>query len=149
VSETNYQPIDASLLGEEHVRRYRETRGDVGYLWNGATTLLLTSIGRKSGQPRTTPLIFAQDGDDFLVVASVGGGPKHPAWYLNLEANPLADIQVRAEHFRVRAHTADENEKPRLWKVVTAQWPNYDVYQSRTERTIPLVVLHPARGELS
>ncbi len=144
MSEANYQSVDYSLLGEEHVKRYRETGGEVGYLWNGATTLLLTTTGRKSGQARTSPLIFASDGDDYLVVASVGGGPKHPAWYLNLEANPEAEIQVKTERMRVRARTADESEKPRLWKIVTAQWPNYDVYQSRTERTIPLVVLSPA-----
>jgi deazaflavin-dependent oxidoreductase (nitroreductase family) len=146
VTEPGYQSIDATLLGDEHVRRYQETDGEVGYIWNGATTLLLTTTGRRTGQQRTTPLIFARDGEDCLVVASVGGGPKHPAWYLNLQANPEAEIQVRGERIRVRARTASDVEKPRLWKVVAAQWPNYDVYQQRTERVIPVVVLSPAAG---
>ena len=143
MTEPNYRPIDASLIGAEHVRRYQETDGEVGYLWNGATTLLLTTVGRKSGQRRTTPLIFARDGADYLVVASVGGGPKDPAWYRNLQANPQAEIQVRAERIPVTARTADEADKPRLWQIMTAQWPNYDVYQTRTQRVIPLVVLSP------
>jgi deazaflavin-dependent oxidoreductase (nitroreductase family) len=103
----------------------------------------LTTTGRKSGEPRTTPLIFARDGDDYLVVASVGGGPKHPLWYLNLLADPKAEIQVLADHIGVTARSADDDEKPRLWKVVTDVWPNYDVYQSRTDRSIPVVVLSP------
>ena len=134
---------DLTLLGEEHVRRYRETDGAVGYLWNGATTLLLTTTGRTTGRARTTPLIFARDGDDYLVVASMGGAPEHPNWYKNLTANTDAQIQVRGEHLDVRARTADEEEKPRLWGIVAAQWPNYDVYQTRTTRVIPVVVLSP------
>jgi deazaflavin-dependent oxidoreductase (nitroreductase family) len=143
MSDASYQPPDISLLGEEHVRRYRETDGEVGYIWNGATSLLLTTTGRSTGQPRTTPLIFARDGDDFLVVASMGGAPQHPQWYKNLTANAEAHIQVRGEHHDVRARTATEAEKPRLWGIVAAQWPNYDAYQSRTTRVIPVVVLSP------
>ena len=75
-------------LGEEHVRRYRETDGEVGYLWNGVPTLLLTTTGRRTGEARTSALIFGRDGDDYLVVASMGGAPRHPAWYLNLTADP-------------------------------------------------------------
>jgi deazaflavin-dependent oxidoreductase (nitroreductase family) len=134
---------DYSLLGEDHVRRYQETDGEFGYWWNGAPTLLLTTTGRKSGEARTTPLIFGRDGDDYLVVASVGGMPNHPAWYLNLNAEPSARIQVKGEHIDVVARTADESEKPRLWKVVNDVWPNYDAYQERTERVIPVVVLTP------
>jgi deazaflavin-dependent oxidoreductase (nitroreductase family) len=143
VNEEGYTAPDISLLGDEHIRRYRETDGEVGYLWNGATALLLTTTGRKTGQPRTQPLIFASDGDDYLVVASMGGAPKHPSWYLNLVDNPDAEIQVKGDIIPVRAHTATDAEKPRLWKIVTEQWPNYDVYQTRTERVIPLVVLSP------
>jgi deazaflavin-dependent oxidoreductase (nitroreductase family) len=137
---------DYSLLGDEHVARYRETDGEVGYDWNGAPTLLLTTAGRRTGEARTHPLIFGRDGDDLLVVASVGGGPKHPAWYHNLEANPHAVVQVRADRFAVVAHTASPDEKPRLWRIVNDVWPNYDVYQSRTDRTIPVVVLRPLGG---
>ena len=135
--------VDYSLLGEDHVRRYRETDGEVGYEWNGAPTLLLTTTGRKSGEPRTSPLIFGRDGDDYMIVASVGGMPNHPAWYRNLQADPNASIQVRAEHLDVVARTASPEEKPRLWQIVNEVWPNYDVYQSRTDRVIPVVILSP------
>jgi deazaflavin-dependent oxidoreductase (nitroreductase family) len=126
------------------VRRYQETDGEVGYIWNGVPILLLTTTGRQSGQPRTTPLIYGRNGDDYLVVASMGGAPQHPNWYRNLLVHPAARIQVQADHLDVTARTAAEEEKPRLWKVVTDQWPNYDVYQSRTERVIPVVVLSPS-----
>jgi deazaflavin-dependent oxidoreductase (nitroreductase family) len=144
LSEDDYQAPDLLLLGEEHVRRYQETDGEVGYIWNGVPTLLLTTTGRKSGQPRTTPLIHARDGGDYLVVASMGGAPQHPQWYLNLVANASAQIQDRSDHIDVTARTAGEDEKARLWKIVAEQWPNYDVYQSRTDRVIPVVVLSPS-----
>lgn len=144
MSETDFQPVDRSLLGAEHVRRYRETDGEVGYLWNAVPTLLLTTIGRRSGQPRTSPLIFGRDGEDYLIIASTGGSPRHPAWYLNLTANPRAEIQVKADHLAVTARTATEDEKPRLWAIMADQWPNYNVYQRRTDRVIPLVVLTPS-----
>jgi deazaflavin-dependent oxidoreductase (nitroreductase family) len=140
--EERPQP-DLSLIGDEHVARYRETGGDVGYLWNGVPTLLLTTTGRRTGRQRTSALIFGKDGDDFLVVASVGGMPQHPSWYLNLQANPEAEIQVREDRFAVIARTATEDEKPRLWRVMNEIWPSYDVYQSRTDRVIPVVVLTP------
>lgn len=139
-----YRPPDITLVGEPHVRAYRESGGDVGYIWNGAPTLLLTTRGRTSGEPRTSALIFGRDGDDYLVVASVGGMPEHPQWYRNLLADPHAEIQVRAERIPVVARTAESTEKPRLWSIMTGVWPNYDVYQSRTERVIPVVVLTPA-----
>ena len=143
MSEPDYQPPDISLVGAEHVRRYQETDGEVGYEWNGVPALLLTTTGRRSGQPRTNALIFGQDGEDYLIIASMGGAPKHPNWYLNLVDHPGADIQVRGDHIPVVARTASADEKPRLWKVMTDIWPNYDVYQSRTDRDIPLVVLTP------
>jgi deazaflavin-dependent oxidoreductase (nitroreductase family) len=83
------------------------------------------------------------DGEDYLIVASVGGSPKHPQWYHNLVASQDAEIQVRGEHVPVRARVASDEEKPRLWKILTSFWPNYDVYQSRTDRVIPVVVLSP------
>ena len=138
-----YENPDYSLLGEEHVRRYQETDGEVGYWWNGAPTLLLTTTGRRSGEARTTPLIFGRDGDDYLVVASVGGMPTHPAWYLNLIDDPSARIQVKGEHIDVVAQTAEGEEKSRLWRIVNDVWPNFDAYQERTERVIPVVVLSP------
>jgi deazaflavin-dependent oxidoreductase (nitroreductase family) len=140
------QPVDYSLLGEEHVRRYRETDGEVGYIWNGVPTLLLTTTGRKTGLERTAPLIFARDGDRCIVVASYGGMPQHPVWYLNLTADPKVSVQIRGKRFAAAARTATPDEKPRLWDIVRAQWPNYDVYQSRTDREIPVVVLDPIAG---
>ncbi len=144
MSDAPYRPPDVTLLGAEHVRRYQETDGEVGYVWNGVPILLLTTTGRKSGELRTTPLIHGRDGEDYLVVASMGGAPQHPNWYRNLLAQPSAQIQVRAEHLDVTARTAEEAEKPRLWKIMTDLWPNYDAYQSRTDRVIPVVVLTPS-----
>ncbi len=144
MTESNYTAPDLALVGESHIKAYRDTDGEVGYLWNGVPTLLLTTKGRRTGEPRTSALIFARDGDDYLVVASMGGAPRHPQWYLNLTADPQAEIQVRAERIPVVTRTASAEEKPRLWRIVTALWPNYDVYQSRTEREIPVVVLSPA-----
>lgn len=141
---SDYTQPDLTLIGEDHVRAYRETGGETGYLWNGVPTLLLTVTGRRTGRQLTSALIFGRDGDDYLVVASMGGAPMHPSWYANLQANPAASIQVRADELAVVARTASAAEKPRLWKIMTDQWPNYDVYQSRTERDIPVVVLTPA-----
>jgi deazaflavin-dependent oxidoreductase (nitroreductase family) len=144
VTEPSYRAPDLTLVGEEHVRQYRETGGEVGYLWNGAPTLLLTTIGRRSGEARTSALIFGRDGDDYLVVASMGGAPRHPSWYRNLTENPDAEIQVRSDRIPVVARTATDDEKPRLWSIMTEVWPNYDVYQTRTDRSIPVVVLSPS-----
>lgn len=142
--EPGYRAPNLALLGDEHIQRYLQTGGEVGYLWNGVPTLLLTTTGRKSGEPRTHALIFGQDGDDYLVIASMGGAPRHPQWYLNLAANPDAQIQVRAERLPVTAHTArPPGERARLWNVMTGIWPNYDTYQTRTDREIPVVVLSP------
>jgi deazaflavin-dependent oxidoreductase (nitroreductase family) len=143
MSEANYKSPDLDLVGAEHVKRYHETDGEVGYIWNGVTALLLTTTGRRSGAPRTSALIFGRHEGDYLVVASQGGAPTHPNWYLNLLETPKAEIQVRAEHIPVVARTASPEEKPQLWKVMTDLWPNYDVYQTRTDRLIPLVVLTP------
>jgi deazaflavin-dependent oxidoreductase (nitroreductase family) len=141
---TEYKAPDLTLLGDEHIRRYQETAGEVGYQWNGVPTLLLTSTGRRSGLLRTHALIFGRDGEDYLVVASMGGAPRHPQWYLNLVAAPEAEIQVRAERLPVTARTArSPEERARLWKIMAGIWPNYDAYQARTDREIPVVVLSP------
>jgi len=131
-----------TLFGEEHVRRYRETDGDVGHIWKrGSKTLLLTTFGRRSGQPTTTPLIYENAGDDYVVVASKGGAPVHPGWYRNLTNNPTVEVQVKDEVFKAHARTATGDERERLWKLAAQQWPDYDAYQTRTEREIPVVVL--------
>jgi deazaflavin-dependent oxidoreductase (nitroreductase family) len=144
MTDQNYTAPDLALVGADHIAAYRDSGGEVGYLWNGVPTLLLTVTGRRTGEQRTSALIFARDGDDYLVVASMGGAPMHPKWYLNLLANPAARIQVKAHELAVTARTATPEEKPRLWRLVTDVWPNYDVYQTRTERDIPVVVLSPS-----
>jgi deazaflavin-dependent oxidoreductase (nitroreductase family) len=128
----------------DHVDRYRATDGEDGHDWNGHPTLLLTTRGRKSGELRTLPLIYGRDGDDVLVVASRGGAPNHPRWYLNLEADPDVEVQVKGDRFHARARTATAQERPRLWEIVTQVFPDYLEYQMRTTREIPVVVLERA-----
>jgi deazaflavin-dependent oxidoreductase (nitroreductase family) len=134
-------PENDNLFGQHHVRVYRQTGGQRGYHWRGTTILLLSTTGRQSGQERTTPLIHRTDGDRWVVVASKGGAPEHPAWYRNLQANPEAEIQVKEERIPVRAHAAEGEERQRLWKHMTEVWPAYDEYQAKTDRQIPVVVL--------
>ena len=130
------------LYGKEHVDRYVATDGAEGYEWrNGTSILILTTKGRKSGEERTNALIFGRHGDDYLVVGSKGGAPAPPAWYLNLVADPAVHVQVKGDRFAAHARTATTEEKPELWKTMTAVWPDYDGYQRRTEREIPVVVL--------
>jgi deazaflavin-dependent oxidoreductase (nitroreductase family) len=133
------------LFGERHVRRYRETGGRVGHIWKeGSTILLLTTTGRRTGEKRTTPLIYAKDGDRYVIVASQGGAPRHPHWYANLSQDPNVEVQVLDEVFRARARTAEGEERERLWRLANEVWPHYDSYQRRTERRIPVVVLERA-----
>jgi deazaflavin-dependent oxidoreductase (nitroreductase family) len=133
------------LFGQEHVDRYRATDGEEGHEWQGTVTLLLTTKGRKSGEERTTPLIYGCNGDDYLIVASKGGADAPPAWYLNIQKNPDdVEIQVKGDRFKVRARDAGPDEKPEMWKTMTAEWPAYDEYQEKTDREIPVVVLERA-----
>jgi deazaflavin-dependent oxidoreductase (nitroreductase family) len=132
------------LFGQEHVRKYRETDGEEGHAWQGTQTLILTTTGRKSGEPRSTPLIYGRAGDNYMVVASNGGSNTPPGWYLNLEGQPEAEIQVWGDRFKVRARDATPDEKPELWNTMTSEWPAYDEYQERSEREIPVVVLEKA-----
>jgi deazaflavin-dependent oxidoreductase (nitroreductase family) len=125
----------------EHARRYMETNGEDGYIWNGVPILLLTTTGKRTGTQHTTPLIFGEDGGRYLVVASRGGAPKHPQWYRNLVAQPEVGVQVKADRFRARARTATPEERPALWQTMAAIWPAYSEYQTRTEREIPVVIL--------
>jgi deazaflavin-dependent oxidoreductase (nitroreductase family) len=135
---------DASTLhGQPHVERYRETDGEVGHEWRGTKTLLLTTTGRRSGESRTTPLIYGRHGDDYLVVGSKGGSDEPPGWLLNLEANPEVEIQVKDRRMRAHARTATAEEKPELWETMTREWPAYDEYQQSTDREIPVIVLEP------
>jgi deazaflavin-dependent oxidoreductase (nitroreductase family) len=143
-SDPGYTTPDLALYGEEHIRRYRETGGEVGHEWNGVPTLILTTVGRKSGLKRSSAMIYGRSGDAYVVIASQGGAPTHPAWYLNLDVNPGVEVEVRDERFDARARVADGEERERLWKLMAEVWPNFDVYQTRTERQIPVVVLERA-----
>jgi deazaflavin-dependent oxidoreductase (nitroreductase family) len=130
------------LFGKEHVQRYQETDGAEGYDWlKGTTILILTTTGRRSGNEHSTPLIFRQHGTDYLVVASKGGADEPPQWYLNLQANPRVRVQVKGERFTANARTATAEEKPELWAAMAQVWPDYEEYQRRTDRDIPVVVL--------
>jgi deazaflavin-dependent oxidoreductase (nitroreductase family) len=129
------------LYGQEHIDRYEATGGEEGHDWQGTQTLILTTTGRKSGEPRKAPLIYGEHDGDYLVVASKGGAPEPPAWYLNLNEQPEVQVQVRDETFKARARDATPDEQPELWKIMVGEWPAYDEYQTKTDRQIPVVVL--------
>jgi deazaflavin-dependent oxidoreductase (nitroreductase family) len=136
------EPIDSPQdWVAEHVRRYIETDGEDGHLWRGVPTLILTTLGRRSGKPRRLALIYGSDGDRYVVVASKGGAPQHPEWYLNLLAHPEVLVQVKADRFRAIARSATPEEHARLWPQLASIWPAYNDYQAKTARTIPLVIL--------
>ena len=127
-----------------HIKEYVETDGQQGHLWRGLPTLLLTTRGRKTGKLRRTALIYGQDGENYLLVASTGGGPKHPYWYLNLLENPLVEIQVKEKKLKAWARTADPEDKQRLWPVMSEIFPTYDEYivkAAQAGREIPLIIL--------
>ena len=132
------------LFGDDHTRKYKETDGEVGHDWQGTKCLLLTTKGRKSGEPRELPLIYGTSGDDYLIVASKGGADAPPAWYLNLVADPEVEVQVKGDRFKAQAREATAEEKPEMWATMTKEWPAYDDYQSKTERPIPVIVLERA-----
>lgn len=125
----------------EHVEGYLQTGGEEGHIWRDVTTLLLRTIGRSSKKPLLLPLIYAIHDENYVLVASKGGNANHPAWYLNLLANPDVHIQVGADRFAVRARTAEGEERVLLWKIMEGIWPAYNDYQAATQRTIPVVVL--------
>jgi deazaflavin-dependent oxidoreductase (nitroreductase family) len=132
------------LISKLHVALYVASGGRVGgRISKTAPVLLLTTTGRKSGKRRTTPLLYLEDAGRYVVIASVGGAPKHPAWYLNLRADPKATIRIGTKRLAVTAETADPEERSRLWTAVTAMYAGYDGYQAKTTREIPVVILTP------
>ena len=136
------EPLDSPVgWVAEHTRKYVETNGEDGHIWNGVPTLALTTTGRRSGKLHRTMLIYGRDGDRYIVVASKGGADEHPQWYRNLQANPEVQVQVGAERFPARARTATADERSRLWKLMAEIWPAYDQYQTKTSREIPVVIL--------
>jgi deazaflavin-dependent oxidoreductase (nitroreductase family) len=143
-------PKILKVLSRVNVALYRATGGRVGGKWRvgsafprGVPVCLLTTKGRKTGRPRTQPLLFLEDGDRVVLIASQGGLPKHPLWYLNLSAEPRVLVQVRRNRRRMRARTATPDERAELWPRFAALYADIDRYQSWTEREIPLVICEP------
>ena len=137
------EPVTDSPIGwvSKHVRRYVESDGKSGHRWSGVDTLLLTTRGRSTGTLRRTALIYGRDRGRYLVVASNGGSKTHPSWYQNLVAEPHVSVQVGDERFEALAQTATARQKPRLWRLMASIWPEYERYQTRTTRQIPVVIL--------
>lgn len=130
------------LFGDEHVRRYEETDGREGHIWrNNAPILILTTTGHKTGKLRKSALIYGEHEGSYVVVASKGGAPEHPAWYLNLAEDPKVTVQVLADVFTARARRAEGAERQALWSQMAEVWPDYENYQTKTDREIPVVVL--------
>jgi len=133
-----------------HIDLYR-TDPERAHQWDSSAlggpgvlpTLLLTTRGRRSGEPRPVPLIYGSRGAGYVVIASKGGMPEHPLWFRNLEAEPECEVQVGARTLRARARVAEGQEREELWQAMVGVYPPYDSYQKRTERTIPVVVLDP------
>ena len=140
---------DGAARIKAHLDLYRADP-DKGHDWNPygkpTTALLLTTIGRKSGKKRTLPLIYQKVGANYVLVGSKGGADQHPQWYSNLLAEPAAEIQVRHDHIRVRARSAEGDERSALWREMVAMLPQFDEYQERTDREIPVIVLEPVGG---
>jgi deazaflavin-dependent oxidoreductase (nitroreductase family) len=138
--------IDSSLNWvADHIKRYVASDGEDGHDWNGTQILLITTTGRKSGNLRRSALIYGCDGDDFVIVASRGGDPNHPLWFLNLVEDKNVTVQVKADVFPAIATTIDnEEDYARLWNVMLKHWPAYAEYQEKTSRKIPLVRLRRA-----
>jgi deazaflavin-dependent oxidoreductase (nitroreductase family) len=136
---------------KDHLQRYIESDGADGHLWDASLgggegmipTLLLTTTGRKSGLSLTLPLIYSKTGSGYCVIASKGGAPTHPAWFLNLEADPNVHVQVMADKFAVTARVAKGEEREQLWQQMMDIYAPYTAYQAATERQIPVVVLEP------
>lgn len=140
---SNVHPAVWKLITRANTAVYRLTGGRLGGRVRGVPVLLLDHVGRRSGQRRTTPLMYLEDGDDLVIVASKGGAPGHPAWWLNLRANPRATVQVGSAKRPVRAREAGPDEKSQLWPRLVDLYPDYEDYQQRTERQIPVVILEP------
>ncbi len=128
-------------IGVVHSWLYRRTGGSIGAKLGGRPMVLLTTTGRKSGKPRTTPLQYMKDGEDLIVVASNGGNTRHPGWWHNIQAQPQATAQVGKITMPVRAETANADERARLWPLLVATYSGYQDYEDETERTIPVVIL--------
>jgi deazaflavin-dependent oxidoreductase (nitroreductase family) len=143
--------VGAAGWTDAHLELYQRTNGAEGHFVDftraggSAETpcLILKTTGRRSGEAKLLPLIYGKDGDRFVIVASKGGAPKHPAWYLNLDAKPEVEFQIGGKKYRGRASTAKGAERERLFKMMEGVFPPYTAYKARTDREIPVVVLEP------
>jgi deazaflavin-dependent oxidoreductase (nitroreductase family) len=127
------------------IEEFRANSGVVGGPFAGRAMLLLTTTGAKSGEQRTTPLVYSRDGDRIVVIASMGGAPRHPAWYFNLKANPGATLEIGDESFAANATEATGEERERLYAAQAAEMPAFNEYQQKTSRTIPVMVFERSR----
>ncbi|MEU2771431.1 nitroreductase family deazaflavin-dependent oxidoreductase [Streptomyces sp. NPDC007162] len=144
-------PKIIKLASRINVAVYRATGGRIGGKWRigsafprGVPVCLVTTRGRKSGLPRTLPLLFLRDGDRVVLVASQGGLPKNPLWYRNLQADPQITVQIRSSVRRMLARTAEPAERAALWPRLVAMYADFDQYQAWTARQIPVVICEPA-----
>ena len=136
-------PVLTKLMGG-HARVYRATGGRIGHRFPGVPPMcLIDHVGARSGKKRTSPLLYVEDGDDVVIVASKGGYERSPAWFYNLKANPETTVQIGSERRPVRAQVAGEDEYDRLWEKAVEVYPSYQQYKERTDRKIPLIVLEP------
>jgi F420H(2)-dependent quinone reductase len=131
------------LFMSVHVWMYRQSSGKRGSTMRGMPILLLTTIGRKSGQHRTTPLMYLEDDQNLVITASAGGGDAHPAWFTNLQKNPRATVEIKGITQPVIAQVATEEQKRALWPKLVAQAPFFGEYQRKTTREIPVIILQP------
>jgi proline iminopeptidase len=136
-------PAVLRVVTSLHTFLYRATRGVIGGRMRGIEMLLLTTVGRKTGKRRTTPLLYGTDGANLVLIASKGGAPDDPLWYKNLKARPEVEVQVRGDRRILHARDATAEERPRLWQMMAERWKDYDSYQKKTAREIPVVVLEP------
>ena len=136
---TEANPMEA--FNRDLVKEYRANGGTVTGPFAGRPLVLLTTTGARSGEPRTTPLVYTTDGERLVIIASKGGAPNNPAWYHNLTANPEATVELGTERFQVRAEVAQGDERDRLFEAQAAQMPNFAEYQQKTSRRIPVVTL--------
>jgi len=122
---------------------YRRTDGKLGGVFQKSAVVLLTTTGRKTGQPRVSPLLYLRDGDRVILVASQGGREKNPLWYLNLKADPKVSVQIKDEVLQLRARDATAEEREHYWPKLVAMYPSFEDYQSWTDRVIPVVICEP------
>ena len=140
-------PLLESVMGPlltVHQWLYETTDGRIGASLGGRPMLLLRTVGRRTSEPRTAALLYVREGKSYVVIASKGGAPQHPGWFHNLVAEPNVEVQVGRERVAVRARVAEGEERARLWaRADDVNQGQYAIYQSRTRRPIPVVVLEP------